>query len=347
MDGGYIPRETHVREGAALCWEPDFSPNPPLSAIAEWKIASLVGDTARLAAVYPVLSAQHGWLRRNRRLGDGTYWTTGLANGLDNSPSLGDGYPDLTAQQTHAAEILGRIAAVIGQDDAAAAWNAEREETGRAMNDHLWSDSLSFFSTSLPGGKHNPNKVVTGFWPLWTGLVPAERVGDCARHLLDPLSFWRHHPIPSLAADSPAYRSVGDYWLGSTWAPTNAATAWGFARAGRHDLARRLVHRHLKVMLEVFHTTGCIWENYCADRSERGSWSTPDYSWTALGPIALLYEVMIGVRPDALHERICWTLPEAPGWGLERIPLGPATVDLCCSTHIASALSPIERSSWS
>ena len=92
------------------------------------------GDTARLAAVYPVLSAQHGWLRRNRRLGDGTYWTTGLANGLDNSPSLGDGYPDLTAQQTHAAEILGRIAAVIGQEEAAAAWNAEREETGRAMN---------------------------------------------------------------------------------------------------------------------------------------------------------------------------------------------------------------------
>ena len=78
--------------------------------IAEWKIANLTGDMARLAAVYPILSAQHGWIRRNRRLADGTYWTTGLANGLDNSPSLGDGYPDLTAQQAHAAEILGRIA---------------------------------------------------------------------------------------------------------------------------------------------------------------------------------------------------------------------------------------------
>jgi hypothetical protein len=328
MDGGYLHREIHVREGAALCWEPDFSPNPPLSAIAEWKIASLTGDIARLAAVYPVLSAQHRWLRRNRRLGDGTYWTTGLANGLDNSPSLGDGYPDLTAQQAHAAEILGRIATSIGQGDAAAAWNAEREETGRAMNAHLWSGNLRFFSTSMPGGKHNPNKVVTGFWPLWTGLVPAERVADCARHLLDPRSFWRHHPVPSLAADSPAYRAVGDYWLGSTWAPTNAATAWGFARAGRHDLARRIVRRHLEVMLEVFTATGCIWENYCAERSEPGSWSTPDYSWTALGPIALLYEVLIGVRPDALHESIRWTLPEAPGWGLERIPLGPATIDL-------------------
>ena len=81
-------------------------------------------------------------------------------------------------------------------------------------------------------------------------------------------------------------------------------------------------------MAEVFRATGCIWENYCAERSERGSLSTPDYSWTALGPIALLYEVLIGVHPDALHERIRWALPEAAGWGLERIPLGPATIDL-------------------
>jgi hypothetical protein len=329
MDGGYLHREFDVRDGAALCWEPDFSPNPPISVLAEWKIANLTGDTARLAAVYPIFSAQHNWLRRNRRLGNGTYWTTGLANGLDNSPSLGEGYPDLTAQQAHAAEILGYIAKSIGLAGEAEAWNAEREDIGRSMNAHLWSDDLRFFSTSLLRGKHNPNKVVTGFWPLWTGLVPPERVSDCARHLQDPRSFWRHHPIPSLAVDSPAYRPDGDYWLGSTWAPTNAAAAWGFARVGRYDLARRVVLRHLEVMLAVFQTTGCVWENYCAERSERGSWSMPDYAWTSLGPIALLYEILIGVRPDALHQSIRWTLPETPGWGLERIPLGPATIDLC------------------
>ena len=329
MDGGYLHREFDVRDGAALCWEPDFSPNPPISVLAEWRIASLTGDTARLAAVYPIFSAQHAWLRRNRRLADGTYWTTGLANGLDNSPSFGEGYPDLTAQQAHAAEILGRIASSIGLPEDAQVWNAEREDIGRAMNEQLWSDDLRFFSTSLPGGKHNPNKIVTGFWPLWTGLVPPQRVSECARHLLDPNSFWRHHPIPSLAADSPAYRPGGEYWRGSTWAPTNAAAAWGFARAGRYDLARRIVLRHLEVMLEVFKTTGCLWENYCAECSERGSWSIPDSAWTALGPIALLYEVLIGVCPDALHQRIRWTLPAAPGWGLEGIPLGPATIDLC------------------
>ena len=333
MDGGYLHREFDVREGAAICWEPDFSPNPPISVVAEWKIANLTGDNARLAAVYPILSAQHGWIRRNRRLPDGTYWTTGLANGLDNSPSLGDGYPDLTAQQAHAAEILGRIATVLGLREEAESWHVERCEIGRTMNAHLWSDELRFFSTSLLGGGHNRNKVITGFWPLWTGLVPAERISHCARHLLDPNSFWRHHPVPSLAADSPAYRPDGDYWLGSTWAPTNAVTAWAFARAGRFDLARRLVFRHLQVMLEVFRNTGCIWENYCAERSQPGSWSMADYAWAALGPTALLYEIVIGIRTYALEQRVRWILPEAPGWGLERIPLGAATIDLRLREH--------------
>jgi hypothetical protein len=328
FDGGYLHRETNTNDGLPEGLEPDFSPNPPLPAIAEWKTAALTGDTNRLATVYPILAAHHRWLRANRRLPDGTYWTTGLANGLDNSPSLGDGYPDLTAQMAHAAETLSLIADVLGHGDERDEWERERQAIGHAMNARLWSDSMRFYSTSLPHGGHNPNKVVTGFWPLWTGLVPADRVEHLAGHLLDPNSFWRHHPVPSLAADSPDFVPGGKYWLGSTWAPTNAATAWGFDRSGRHDLAAKLVARHLDVMSEVFTSTGCIWENYCSEKPERGSWSGPDYSWTSLGPIALLLEIVIGLRPDALRGTLRWHLPETPGFGAERIPLGHALIGL-------------------
>ncbi len=328
FDGGYLHRETNINDGLPDGFEPDFSPNPPLPAIAEWKTAALTGDTHRLANVYPALAASHRWLRANRRLPDGTYWTTGLANGLDNSPSLGDGYPDLTAQMAHAAEALSLIAGALGRSNERDEWERERQAIGRAMNERLWSDAMRFYSTSLPNGGHNPNKVVTGFWPLWTGLVPSDRVGHLAKHLLDPKSFWRYHPVPSLAADSPEFIPGGNYWLGSTWAPTNAATAWGFDRSGRHDLAAKLVERHLNVMSEVFTSTGCIWENYCSEKPERGSWSGPDYSWTSLGPIALLLEIVIGLRPDAIQGTLRWHLPETPGFGAERIPLGPALIGL-------------------
>ena len=199
FDGGYLHRETNIHDGLPDGYEPDFSPNPPLPAIAEWKIAALTGELQRLASVYPILSGIHRWLNLNRRLPDGTYWTTGLANGLDNSPSLGDGYPDLTAQMAHSAETLALIAGVLGRAGERDEWERERQEIGRAMNARLWSDSMRFYSSSLPGGGHNPNKVVTGFWPLWTGLVPPDRVADLAGHLLDPKSFWRLQPDPPMA----------------------------------------------------------------------------------------------------------------------------------------------------
>jgi len=187
---------------------------------------------------------------------------------------------------------------------------------------------MQFYSTSLPGGKHNPNKVVAGFWPLWAGVVPAARVEHLARHVKDPSSFWRHHPIPSLAADSPHFRPPGDYWLGSTWAPTNCAVIKGFQRAGRLDLAREIAHRHLEVMGEVLRDTGHIWENYCSEQSTRGSWSMRDYSWTAVGPVALLMEVVLGLEPDAVRRTLRWTPPAGEPVGVERFPLGSATIRL-------------------
>ena len=328
FDGGYIHREHDIRDGLPAAYEPDFSPNPPILSVAEWAIACLTGDRLRLARVYPPLTDLHRWLRANRQLPDGTYWTTGLANGLDNSPSLGEGYPCLTAQMAHDAEVLGRMARALGRPAEAEAWEAERAAIAQALNAHLWSPAQSIYATSLAEGGHNPNKVVTAFWPLWAGVVPADRVEALARHLQDPHSFWRHHPIPSLAADSPHFRPAGDYWLGSTWAPTNFAAIKGFARAGRWDLARLTAERHLYCMYEVLRDTGSIWENYSSEKSERGSWSGPDYCWSSLGPVALLLEVVLGLEPDALHNTLRWNLPEETVVGVRRLPLGPATVSV-------------------
>lgn len=328
FDGGYIHREHNWQDGLPAMYEPDFSPNPPIMSLAEWQIARLSGDLLRVRHVYEALKASHAWLRFNHRLDDGTYWTTCLANGLDNSPSLGDGYPCLTAQMAHEAEILSQMATVLGKTDEAAEFEREYAQTGESLNRHLWSDSMRIYSTSLPGGKHNPNKVATDFWPLWAGIVPSDRVADLAKHLKDPKSFWRHHPIPSLAADSPHFRLAGDYWLGSTWAPTNYAAIKGFDRSGRHDLAVETTLRHLTCMHEVFQATGEIWENYCSESSQRGSWSGAPYCWSALGPISLLLEVLIGLEPDALNRTIRWTIPAEAGMGVRNYPLGSATITL-------------------
>jgi glycogen debranching enzyme len=291
-------------------------------------LARQTGDLARLRTVYPILSAYHAWLRANRRLPDGTYWTTGLANGLDNAPSLGDGYPDLTAQMAHAAECLGIIADALGLPAEAEAWRSEHDAIGVVCNAHLWDEGMHFYSTSLADGKHNPNKVVTGFWPLWAGIVPAERVPLLAAQLMDPATFWRLHPVPSLAADSPSFKPGGNYWLGSVWAPTETMVAKGFQRNGRLDLARALTVKHLEAMLAVFDASGAIWENYSSEKLERGNQSGPDYSWSISGPIRLLIETLLGVEADALHRTVRWTPLTGETNGLKRLAMGDATISL-------------------
>ena len=337
FDGGYIHRELELRDGLPVSYEPGFSPNPPIMTQAEWAIARLTGNALRLAQVYPVLRGYHKWIEANHRLPDGTYWTHGLANGLDNSPSMGEGYPDLTAQMAHEAETLGKIARVLKRDAEAEEWEREYRAIGDALNAHLWSDSMRIYSTSQAGGGHNPNKVVTAFWPLWAGVTPPERVEALAQHLKDPKSFWRHHPVPSLAADSPHFRPAGDYWLGSTWAPTNFMTIKGFDRAGRHDLAKELALLHLRRMSEVYEATGKIWENYCSEASNPGSWSHTDYCWSALGPIAALMEVVIGLEPDALSNTLRWNPPDLSPVGVRNLPFGAATVSLVCTRDASGA----------
>ncbi len=328
FDGGYIHREHDVRDGLPVIYEPGFSPNPPLMSVAEWQIAKMTGNAHRLRRVYPALKGYHEWLRHNRQLPDGTYWTTGLANGLDNSPSLGEGYPDLTAQMAHDAEVLAEIAEIISEHDEAQRYRAEHSAIAQSCNAHLWSESMQMYSTSLKAGGHNPNKVVTTFWPLWAGIVPPERADALAQHAADPASFWRHHPFPSLAADSPWYVPEGQYWRGSTWPPTNYAAIKGFWRAGKHDLAREAALRHVHCVGEVWKNTGKIWENYCAEASKPGNWAGPDYCWSALGPIALLIEVIIGIEADALHRTLRWHIHEPQRIGIRKFPLGNATIDV-------------------
>jgi len=328
FDGGYMHREQNLSEGTASAFEPDFSPNPPLLTLVEWSHYQLTGNAERLKSVYPALAANHRWIEANRKLPDGTYWTTGLANGLDNSPSLGEGYPDLTAQMVHEAELLAQLARLSGLEGEAKAFEEERRITAEAMNAKLWSDPMRFYSTSLAEGGHNPNKIITGFWPLWTGLVPPQRVEALADHLLDPASFNRPHPVPSLAADSPHFVPGGEYWKGSVWAPTNCAVIQGFERAGRHDLAVQTLTRHLQALVKVRAETGVLWENYSSEAITRGSTSCEDYSWTAVGPITLLLEIFLGLKPDAPQRTLTWRLPEEGGCGVENYPLGAATLSL-------------------
>ena len=59
-------------------------------------------------------------------------------------------------------------------------------------------------------------------------------------------------------------------------------------------------------------------------------WSGPDYCWTALGPIALLLEVVLGFEADALTNTLRWRLPAESGAGVRRLAMGQTTISAVC-----------------
>ena len=89
-----------------------------------------------------------------------------------------------------------------------------------------------------------------------------------------------------------------------------------------------LALRHLERIGDVFESTGHLWENYCSEKSAPGSWAGKDYSWTVLGPLALLLEVIIGVEPDACANMLYFDPPENEDVGVENIAMGAATINI-------------------
>ena len=329
QDGGHIERAHDVRDGTVALFEPGFGVGPPLFPAVELALARLSGQTSRLAAVYPALDALYRWLAANRRMPSGIYWTTTLANGRDNAPSPGEGSLDLTAQMAQFTRDCALIASILGKQDDAAQWQEQHRNIVEALNAVLWSEEIGCYAYSLIDGRPNPHKVATTFWPLWADAVPAARIPALVRMARNPATFNRHHPFPSLAADSSCFKPTGHYWLGSVWAPTNYAALKGFWQAGEYDVSREFALRHLLRMAEVYDATGgVLWENYSSEQSTPGSSSAKNYCWTCGNAISVLLECVIGLAPDAINHRICWTPPPGVHVGVKRYPCGKATVDL-------------------
>ncbi|HTI32157.1 MAG TPA: hypothetical protein VL422_00685, partial [Miltoncostaea sp.] len=73
-------------------------------------------------------------------------------------------------------------------------------------------------------------------------------------HLLNPARYWLPHPVPSTAADEPAFhagrlgRLIPRYWRGPTWLFATVPLLEGLMRAGRDDAARQLAARTARLV---------------------------------------------------------------------------------------------------
>jgi len=329
------------------------------------------GDRQRLEMVFPPLVAYHQWLRQYRSWQDGSYWSTGWGSGMDNLPRVrsadhlywGHGHMtwvDATFQAVLSARVLLHMAEVLGKEASFPGIREELDHLSRYTNRYLWDEDTAFYYDRYANGKLSTLKHIGAYWAILAGCVPQERVSRFLSHLENPAEFKRVHCLPALSADDPNFSPLGGYWCGGVWAPTNYMVLKGLGEIGCTDLAHQIGVNHNDAVTRVFELENTpwigaeqfrqffhlddlrvddhhtLWEDYAPDSLAPGSHSKPGYvGWTGLPPIAVLFEDVFGLVPDAPSNQLTWYIHLLEEHGVTRYPFGlTGLVDLKCSARI-------------
>lgn len=355
---GFICRELcESQRGAMWARDNPESTGPNILAWAEWEYYALTGDKRRLERVFDPLCAFHKWLQYNRSWPDGSYWSCGFSCGMDNLPRIDPrldradnhthgfmSWIDTCAQQYLNGGLLLRMAKELGREEEVSWLLGERALLQKTVQETMWSEKDSFYFDKFRDGSLSTVKSVGAYWTLLAELVPEERQDAFVAHLENEKEFKRPNRIPALSADHPAYdRGNGDYFKGGVWAPTNYMVLKGLEKYGYHKLAYEIARDYLKNVVQVFCEYDTLFENYAPERPAPGRAKADFVGWTGLAPISILFEFVFGIKGDVQNKKITWYVNRTEGHGVEKYPLGDATVELFCEARKSGQEKPVVR----
>lgn len=351
---GFICREIcEEEEGEQFTRDDPVSTGPNILPWAEWEYYLSTGDKKRLGEVFDPLCAYHRWLQLHRSWQDGSYWSCGLASGMDNQPRQSPGYNpalshgfmswiDACAQQYFSGVLLRKMAKELGREAEIGWLKEEAALLSDAVNRTMWSEEDGFYYDKRRDGSLSGVKTVGAYWTLVAGLVPEERLERFVAPLSDPHRFNRPCRVPSLSADHPSYRVDGGYWQGGVWAPTNYMVLRGLSAYGQEELAYDIALNFLENVTRVFEKTGTIYENYAPEYAAPGVPAKADFvGWTGLAPVSMLFEYVFGIRAVAGQNRLQWQVRRRERHGILRYPVGEGTADLICEARRDEREAPV------
>ena len=141
----------------------------------------------------------------------------------------------------------GAVAAPLRQR--AEANRAARDRVAAAVRARLWSEADGlFYAHDARNGRLIPVPTVSSLMPLLNDIATTGQAERLLDHLRDPSEFWTPFPVPSTAANHPAF-DPHRYWAGPSWPVPN----WLLVRAladRRPEVADQLRERTLAMIAE-------------------------------------------------------------------------------------------------
>lgn len=289
-------------------------------------------ESLNVETLFPMVRAQSRWKKHE----NGYFWEGGRS-GMDNTPRGRKSAPtevnrpdnkhilwvDAIAQQALSALYIAKLSRLADERDLESCWLEKYEVLKKKINELYWDEEDGFYYdiTAVSGEKV---KVMTpaSYWVLLAGAAPEERARKMAEKLTDPHKFGGYVPCVTLSRDDPDFNAEhGLYWRGAMWVPTAYMTIKALEQYGMKDLADSLAVQLISHMSRTYqnYDPHTIWECYapnsCAPSHSCNSSCKvvrKDFcGWSALAPISLFLENVIGIRSaDAFKKLLVWDIPD-------------------------------------
>ncbi|HXG76580.1 MAG TPA: amylo-alpha-1,6-glucosidase, partial [Gaiellaceae bacterium] len=193
----------------------------------------------------------------------------------------------------------------------------DADELRARFDERFWvPERGGFYALALDGEKRPVDSRCSNMGHLlWSGIVPPERVPTVVDQLLTE-QLWSGWGIRTMASDEAAYNPLS-YHNGTVWPHDTALAAWGLARHGYVEAARRVARALVEAAGHFEWSLPEVFAGYARDETPfpiAYPTAARPQAWAAGTPI-LLVRVLLGLEPDRVRQRLVTTVSdELPSW---------------------------------
>ena len=213
---------------------------------------------------------------------------------------------------------LAEIARTAWRDQALAErLEREADELRGRFDEAFWVEERGgFYALALDGEKARVDSRCSNMGHLlWSGIVPPERVETVVDQLLSA-SLWTGWGIRTMSSTDAAYNPLS-YHNGTVWPHDSAFAAWGLARHGHVEAARRIGRALIEAASHFDWSLPEVFAGYAREETPfpiAYPTAARPQAWAAGTPI-LLVRVLLGLEPDRSRQRLVTTVrDELPSW---------------------------------
>lgn len=333
--------------------------NPPLFAWVEYDNYQFTADKAHLDSLLLVNKYLQRWYDYFNALKPGLEFSfghqpiaikkhekgfewAGNQSGMDNTPRDRDGviyWVDAISQQALSALYISRIAEICSDGKTAAKFKKEYQRLKRLINKYYWDDvDGCYYDIRIKDLKPTGILTPASFWPMMAEIPDTAQAVRMAEYALAPQRLGGTSPWKSLSAEDPDFfADGGKYWQGAIWLPTAYMGIKALEKYGMRDRANQTAEQLLSQMNRTYrdYDPHSIWECYSptADKPANGKKKPvvrEDFcGWSALGPISLFIENVIGIYEiDASRRIVRWDIHHEFEHGIRNLRFGDTITDL-------------------